>query len=138
MHSVKLIKELEDIVSDIIVSVSFLSLDVYDICKRVFVNRKLIDYSSFTHITGGDFPSCWSKACDASLGLVNEEDKSIFCEIGSILGSCDSESQIKKLSHIENMLERSYLQKSDKLEATKRLYYIISICIGLVICLLIA
>ena len=134
----KSLKELKEIVGEIIVSVGFLSLDVYDICKRVFANRHQFDYSAFSSISSGDFPSRWVCACETSLLGLTEEDKATFQEIGAVLGSYDSESQIKKLEYIEKTLEKSYSEKALALESRQKLYYTVSVSCGLLICLIIA
>ena len=129
------IKELRDIVGYIIICVSYLSLDVYDICRRVFANRSFNDYSAFLDISEGDFQSLWQNACEASLSLVSPEDKAMFCEVGSVLGAYDSESQIKKLMLIEKTLDESFVAKHEKLNNVKKLYHVISLGFGAIICL---
>ncbi len=132
------IKELRDIVSDIIICVNYLSLDVFDICKRVFLSRTVNEYSGFLNISGGDFPLLWQKACEASLTSVNDGDRTVFSEIGSVLGAYDSESQLKKLELIEKTLDESYSAKCRKLNSVKKLYRVISLGFGAVICLALA
>lgn len=132
------IKELNEIVSDIIISVNYLSLDVFDICKRVFSNRSCFDYTEFIDISNGDFPSLWLNACEKSLDSISKDDKDMFAQIGTILGSCDSESQIKKLEYIKLSLSKSCDALSSSIDTKRKLYYTLSVSCGLLICLIIA
>ncbi len=132
---IEVIKELYCIVGDIIVCVDYLSLDVFDICKRVFAGDKLGKYNAFTEISEGDFKKRWIDTCDKSLIGISSYDRKLFSEIGNVLGTCDSGSQIKKLSYIEKELEKSYAEKISKLRKNKKLYQIIGLSLGAVVCL---
>lgn len=130
----KAIQELYQIVEDIIISIDYLSLDVFEICTSVFRDRKYLDYSAFLNISCGDFPSLWSKAC---VDTFNGHTCEVFSDIGNILGACDSESQIKKLTYIKESLMRSYEELSVKLNDKRKLYSTISLCVGVLLVLII-
>lgn len=136
-EKVMAIQELSRIVENIIISIDYLSLDVYEICKRVFINRNHLDYSRFIDIESGDFPLMWENACKASLSEIPLNIRNKFIEIGSFIGACDSESQIKKLEYIKDELQKSYEEYYDKLNREKKLYSTVSLCIGILTVLIV-
>ena len=96
-EKVMAIQELSRIVENIIISIDYLSLDVYEICKRVFINRNHLDYSSFMDIESGDFPLMWENACKASLSEIPFNIRNKFIE-----------TELKNNYLKENLLLRQY------------------------------
>lgn len=133
----KAVRELGRIVEDIIVCVDYLALDVFEICKRVFVERKYINCYEFTNISSGDFPSLWRDACEKSLDSLPKSISEDFSELGEILGSCDKESQIKKLERTKDSLTKRYDELSVKLNEKKKLYSTVSLCLGALLILIV-
>lgn len=133
-----ILRELRSITQDVIICINYLSLDVFDICQSVFDSAYTCNFRAFKDISDGDFPMRWQSACRQTLSSLSDDEISAFSQIGSILGSCDCESQVKKLGYIENFFDKVIKDNEIKLESQRKLYYTVSVCCGLLLFLIAA
>ncbi len=131
------VKELSKIIEDIIICVDYLSLDVFEICNKVFKERKYISCSEFIDISSGDFPALWRNACEKCLYNLPENILEDFSELGEIIGSCDKDSQLKKLERIKQTLNKSYDELSINTNERKKVYSTVSLCVSMLLILIV-
>lgn len=114
------IKELSEVAARAVSLLRFEALDVYGVCARAFEGVELIDPKEFKSITEGDFPKMWRSACESL--ETDPQAAKIFASIGSVLGSCDIESQTERLELIKSELYERQRAARQKAESEKKLY----------------
>lgn len=121
-------KDLADKIAEITALLRFESADVYELCQTVFSGRQPCDYSAFVKITSGNFPALWENACKSL--PTDARSAALFLRAGKILGSCDSESQIKLLAALHNELREHSKAIYDRAEGLKKLYTTLGALLG--------
>lgn len=108
--------------------IHFEAADVFTVCEKVFEGVEAVDVAAFKSIRSGDFKSEWQAACDTL--DVDAESKRIFRAVGQVMGSCDIESQTKRLSELRSELSEHAKNLSEKAESTKKLYASLGALLG--------
>lgn len=135
-HEVYLIRKRELIATDemiavtqmLITYVNYGSYDVYQMCEIAFSGRDYFDYDCIFKCSDVDFPNLWNMICS---GIPDCNAKDYFIDIGSVLGSCDAESQTARLGYILELLIKERDSVSLKLANDKKLIYSIGSFIGI-------
>lgn len=127
--------DLADRIGEIIAALRFESADVFELCRRVFTEDSVLDYSAFRAIDSGDFQKRWQQAC-GTLPL-DISSAAAFLRIGRILGTCDLQSQTELLGAVMLDLREHSKVLRGRAEASKRLYTTLGALLGAAVSIMI-
>ncbi len=119
-------------VDEIISLISYGNYDVYTICSRIYECMGIVNDAVFSAY--GDFKEQWSSAIN---NIQESESKTIFNEVGDIIGAYDSNTQISKLTYIRDVLRKNYDSQNVILSKNRRIYYTMGCFLGLMLVIIV-
>ncbi len=123
---------LADSLSYIKALLRFQSKDVYELSAAAMTDRMGFSLEPFRRISG-DFSLGWRSCCLKAVYPVSREAYSVILEAGSVLGQMDLESQLQRLSVLEDRLRSRGEDLTKELRPLKKLHLCLGAFFGLMI-----
>lgn len=127
------VDQMISVTQKLITYISYGSYDVYQICEYAFSDTDFFAQNCFFAKSDAEFCEEWKLACE---GVKCYEGGTCFIDIGSFLGSCDSQSQVKRLDYTLDLLINVRGDLEQKLSKDKKLIYSLGCFAGVTICLM--
>lgn len=128
---VRAVREIRFLIEELRLMIRYEAPEVSEIARRLSEDdnfhelgflRLLPGYAEAALSGGGTFREAWTRALSEERGYLSEEDISLLERTGSILGSCDCEGQLSKLSVCSAEADRLCEEAREQYSAKGRLY----------------